>query len=318
MKKVLLGNSGEQISCVGLGTMYFGSKVSEKVSFEMLDYYTNQGGTFLDSANKYASWIPGFKGGESELIIGKWLKKKEIRRKMFLTSKVGFSYGDIPRSLKKEIIISECEKSLNRLGVDTIDLYFAHVYDTETPAEEVMEAFYLLQKQGKIRFAGASNYLGWQLAEAAIAAEKIGFEGFNCLQQRHTFIEPTLRANFGTQIILSPEIIQYCEKQNMTIIAYSPLLGGFYVKDGYPVPLQYQIKSNDLKIKRLQQIAGEVNVSPNAIVLAWMMKSTPKIIPLVTASSVVQLEENMKSLFVHLDVQQMELLNQEVYIPKKY
>src|SRR5690606_164426 len=130
-----------------------------------------QGGTFLDSANKYASWVPGFKGGESELLIGKWLKKRGIRENMFLTSKAGFAYDYIPRSLKKEIVIAECEKSLKRLGIEYVDLYFAHAYDTETPAEEVMEAFYLLQKQGKIRFAGASNYWGWQLNEAVSAAK---------------------------------------------------------------------------------------------------------------------------------------------------
>ena len=170
MQKVRLGDTNEQISCMGLGTMYFGSKIDEQTSFSMLDYYSEMGGSFIDSANKYASWVPGFQGGESELLIGKWLKQKANRDEMFLISKVGFPYGTIPRSLKKEIIISECERSLLRLGVETIDLYFAHAYDSATPAEEVMVAFSTLKEQGKIRVAGASNFWGWQLTEAASAA----------------------------------------------------------------------------------------------------------------------------------------------------
>lgn len=253
MQKIKLGNTNEQISCMGLGTMYFGSKVDEQTSFSILDYYSELGGSFLDSANKYASWVPGFQGGESELLIGKWLKQKANRDKMFLTSKVGFPYGNIPRSLKKEIIISECEKSLKRLGVETIDLYFAHAYDATTPLEEVMEAFSTLKEQGKIRFAAASNYLGWQLAEAASAAEKIGFEGFACLQQKHTYLEPGLRANFGTQLLLTPEIEEYCQIQNLTIMAYSPLLGGAYVNSDNPIPVQYQSAANDFRIKNLNK-----------------------------------------------------------------
>lgn len=141
MHSVFLGKSGAQISCMGLGTIYFGTKVDEHTSFLLLDRYTQSGGSFLDSANKYASWVPGF------------------------------PYGDILRSLKKEIIISECEKSLKRLGTETIDLYFAHAYDIETPAEETMEAFHHLKKEGKIRFTGASNYYAWQLSEAIAVAK---------------------------------------------------------------------------------------------------------------------------------------------------
>jgi aryl-alcohol dehydrogenase-like predicted oxidoreductase len=318
MQKVRLGNTNEQINCMGLGTMYFGSKVDEKTSFSMLNYYSELGGNFLDSANKYASWVPGFQGGESELLIGKWLKQKGIKDKMFLTSKVGFPYGNIPRSLKKEIIISECEKSLERLGVETIDLYFAHAYDATTPAEEVMEAFSMLKKQGKIRFAGASNFWGWQLAAAASEADKIGFEGFTCLQQRHTYLEPGLRANFGTQLLLTPETEEFCQTQNLTIMAYSPLLGGAYVNSDKPIPIQYQSTANDFRMKNLNQLAKELRVSPNAVVLRWMMQSSPAIIPMVTGSSVAQLEENMEALTFILNNEQLELLNQDIVQPNKF
>ena len=113
MQKIRLGNANEQISCMGLGTMYFGSKVDEQTSFSILNYYSEKGGTFLDSANKYASWVSGFQGGESELLIGKWLKQKGNRNKMFLTSKVGFPYENIPRSLKKEKRQSRLFRAVN-------------------------------------------------------------------------------------------------------------------------------------------------------------------------------------------------------------
>ena len=303
---------------MGLGTMYFGSKVDEQTSFSMLDYYSELGGSFIDSANKYASWVPGFQGGESELLIGKWLKRKANRDKMFLTSKVGFPYGTIPRSLKKEIIISECERSLKRLGVETIDLYFAHTYDEQTPAVEVMEAFSVLKKQGKIRFKGASNYLGWQLAEASFTTDKGDFEGFTCLQQRHTYLEPGLRSNFGTQLLLTPEIEEYCQIQNLNIMAYSPLLGGAYVNSDKSIPVQYQSAANDFRMKNLKQLAIELQVSPNAVVLHWMMQSTPVIIPMVTGSSVSQLEENMEALRFILNDEQLAILNQDLGQINKY
>lgn len=318
IKKITLGQTIHQISCMGLGTMYFGTKVSEQTSFDIMDFYAQAGGTFLDSANKYASWIPGFEGGDSEQLIGKWLKKRQNRNEMFVSSKVGFAYGNVPRSLKKNVIISECEKSLKRMGVDVIDLYFAHAYDVETPVEETMEAFYQLQKSGKIRFAGASNYYGWQLLESNIIAQAQGWDGFCCLQQRHTYLEPTLRANFGTQQLLTPEIQSLCKSKNITMMAYSPLLGGAYVKTEFDMSYQYYSATNNLRLKNLNEVACDLQVSHNAVVLAWMIQGHPAVIPMVTGSSVDQIEENLQALKIKLSVEQMEVLEQELVQPNKY
>jgi len=318
MKKITLGNTGEMISCMGLGTMYFGTKVDEKTSFQILDYYTAQGGSFLDTANKYACWIPGFQGGESEILLGKWMKQSANRNNLFVASKVGFPYGNIPRSLKRALIISECEKSLKRLGVETIDLYFAHAFDSETPPEETMEAFHQLKKEGKIRFAGASNFYAWQLSEANAAANIMGWEGFTCIQQRHTYLEPLMRTKFGTQLLLTPELQDFCAKKNLTIIAYSPLLGGAYSRSEIPVPDEYQNWTTEHRLTRLKIIADEQLVSPNAVVLAWMMQSSPSVIPLVSGSSTFQLKENLQALEVKLSGKQLELLNEEMTQPNKF
>ena len=318
MNKVILGKSGELISCIGLGAMYFGTKVDEQTSFNILDCYTACGGELLDSANKYASWVPGFQGGESEQVIGKWMKQRGNRQYMFITSKVGLPYGKIPRSLKKSLIISECEKSLKRLDVEIIDLYFAHAYDAEYPLEESMEAFHQLKKQGKIRFAGASNFYAWQLCEANITAKLRGWEGFSCIQQRHTYLEPSCWANFGTQLLLTPEIQDFCVRKDMSIMAYSPLLGGAYTRNDRPVPVQYQSPVNKIRMERLKEVADDLKVSVNAIVLAWMIQSSPGIIPIVAGSSVAQIEENLQVISFRLSANHLEILNQDIIEPIKY
>jgi aryl-alcohol dehydrogenase-like predicted oxidoreductase len=317
MRKVKLGMTDAEVSCISLGTMYFGSQMDEATSFTILDHYVSQGGSFIDSANKYASWIPGFQGGESETLIGKWMKLKGNRQNLFITSKVGFPYGDIPRSLKKEVIISECEKSLKRLDIETIDLYFAHAFDSETPIEESMEAFYQLRKAGKILYVGASNYYGWQLSGANMVAQNQGWEGFCCLQQRHTLLDSGLRAHFGSQLVLTPEIQEFCKEKNITLMAYSPLLSGAYVRSDVPIPVQYQSSINDKRLEVLKGIASDLNTSVNAIVLAWMMQSSPLVIPVVGGSSVAQMEENLSSLSLILTGEQMNHLNTPITYSKR-
>lgn len=311
MKRIELGNTGEKVSCMALGTMYFGSKTDRETSINLLDLYSDHGGSFLDTANKYASWVPGFKGGESEQLIGEWITKKGNRNELFISSKVGFPYGEIPRSLKREIIISECEKSLKRLGIETIDLYFAHAFDASTPLEESMEAFFQLKKSGKIRFAGASNFTTSQLSEANKIAKKSSWEGFSCLQQRHTFLEPNVQVYSGTQVDLTLEQMNFCGNNQISIMAYSPLMGGFYCRKDNEIPDQYQLNSNVIRQKNLFEIADQLRVSGNTLVLAWMMQNTSFEIPIVACSSTSQLMENMDALAVNLSKEQLEKLNHE-------
>ncbi|WP_066631048.1 aldo/keto reductase [Labilibacter marinus] len=309
MQKVQLGKTEETISIMGMGTMYFGTKVDKKTSFELLDRYVEVGGNFLDSANKYASWVPGFNGGESELLLGEWMKARNNRADMFITSKVGFPYEDIPRTLKKEVIISECERSLKRLGVDTIDLFFAHAYDVNTPIEESMEAFNLLKEQGKIRHIGGSNFPSWRLEQASNCAQQNGWDSFTCLQQRHTYLSPNLRAPFGNQLLITPEIEDYSQANGLTLMGYSPLLSGAYSKDDVEIPLQYQSAIADSQLKTLKEIAQEQNCSSNQLVLAWMLHSVPQVLPIVAASRMEQLNENLEAKDIVLSAEQMERLN---------
>lgn len=317
MKTAPLANTGESVSVVSLGTMYFGSKVPERDSFALLDYYTNQGGNFLDSANKYASWVPGFKGGESEELIGKWMKERNNRNELFLTSKVGFAYGLVPQSLKREIIISECEKSLKRLGVETIDLYFAHTFDVNIPEAEIMESFRLLKQSGKIRFAGASNFTTGRLAIANNAADQSGWEGFIALQQRHSYIQPWLGASFGTQLVLTPDHLEYCRIKGMAIMGYTPLLGGIYGQRELWIPQQYENVKTTERLKILNELAFEIGATPNQLVLAWMFQNNPPVLPIISAGSLSHLKENLGAAeLVLLPEQIIRMNNNPDSIPK--
>ena len=318
MKKTKLGKTGIEISVLGLGTMYFGSKVDEQTSFRLMDLYREHGGNFLDSANKYASWLPGCKGGESEMLINKWLKQRGRAADLVIATKVGFSYGDVPRSLKKEIIISECELSLRRLGVECIDLYFAHAYDPFTPIEETMEAFHQLKKAGKIRYVGASNYMDWRLQAANSLAELKDWEEFCCLQQRHTYVEPSIRADFGNQQVLTPGVADLCKERQISLMAYSPLLGGMYGKNEAALPVQYQSLANEQKMTSLRALTTKTPFTANQLVLSWMLHSSPKVIPMVSGSNEKQLKENLEAASISLSSEDMDLLDDPVVEPKTY
>lgn len=291
MKRIVLPVLGDTVSRYCLGTMYFGSKVGEADAYRLLDLYAGAGGNFLDSANKYASWLPGFRGGESETLLGRWLKGKP-RDRYVITSKVGFPYGEIPQSLAPKYIISECERSLKRLGTDYIDLYFAHSQDPATPIEESLKAFDVLLQSGKVRAIGASNFDAWRLAEAGCVARGQGWASFTALQQRYTYLQPVLGADLGTQKALSPEQIDYCRERGVLPMAYSPLMGGFYEHTSPILPLPYDSLQNNNRLALLRASAHAYGCTPSQLVLSWM--ASEGIVPLVTASREEHLLENLR------------------------
>ena len=173
MKKVKLGTRSLEVSALALGTDLIGSKISRAASFALFDFYKEKGGTFLDTANFYASWLPGFHGGESETTIGVWMKERGNRNEMVISSKLAFDYPESKGGLSASEIERECEKSLRRLQTDRIDLYYAHRDDRDTALEETMKAFDRLIRAGKVRAIGASNLPVWRIVQAnAIAKGK--------------------------------------------------------------------------------------------------------------------------------------------------
>jgi aryl-alcohol dehydrogenase-like predicted oxidoreductase len=303
-----LGRTGLKVSEFCLGAMYFGSRNDKETSYRILDQYTEAGGSFLDTANIYARWVPGYVGGESETLLGEWMRGRKNRSRMFVATKVGFEYPGVERGLRARQIKVECEKSLKRLGVDTIDLYYAHVDDRNTPMEETLEAFDRLVKAGKVRLIGASNFLAWRLERAHWVSQTHGWAEYCCVQQRYSCIRPKPGASFTPQIAANDDLLDYCRAQGITMLAYSPLLSGAYTRADRSFSEQYLGPDTDARLVALKSVAEEVGGTANQVVLAWMVQSDPPVIPLVAASTAEQMQENLGALEIELSAEQIARL----------
>ncbi len=308
MRTVPLGDTGVNVSAVCLGAMLFGSSTDRAASFQILDQYVDAGGSFVDTANIYAWWVGGCRGGESETLLGEWMRLRANRPRMFIATKVGFEYPGVERGLRADQIAAECEKSLRRLGTDYVDLYYAHVDDRATPLEETLEAFDRLVQAGKVRFIGASNFLAWRLAEARWVSRVHGWAQYCCIQQRHTYLRPQPGASFDPQIVANEDLFDLCRSQGVTLLAYSPLLGGAYTRPDRPLDPQYRATDTQASLEALRAVALETGATPNQVVLAWLMASDPPAIPLVAGSTMDQIHEDLGALRLSLSPEQMERL----------
>jgi aryl-alcohol dehydrogenase-like predicted oxidoreductase len=311
MKTVLLGNTGVQVSALCLGAMYFGTRNDEATSFRLLDQYVEAGGSFIDTANIYAHWVKGFKGRESEALLGRWMKSRKNRSKMFIATKVGFEIPPlgVPSSLSASLIERECEKSLELLGCETIDLYYAHTDDRSTPVEETLGAFEKLVKAGKVRFIGASNFTAWRLEEAHWTSASHGWSEYCCVQQRHTYLRPKPGASFSPQLAANEDLFDYCRNRKMTLLAYSALLSGGYTRSDREIGEQYAGADSQARMRILRAVAEEKGCLINQVILAWMLHGNPFVLPLIAASTEAQLSENLGALEIKLTSAEMDRLD---------
>ncbi len=309
MDKVRLGHTDEYVSELCLGTMYMGSKIDDKTSEALIEKYMDFGGTFIDTANNYAHWVPGFNGTESESFLGRWFTSAGKRAQVFLATKVGFDKKGIGRGLKYQQIIENCENSLKLMKTDYIDLYYAHTDDRSTPLEESMEAFYRLHRDGKIRFLGASNYTPWRFSDAQNICEKNGYLKFACLQNKFTYLRQTPCVMDRYHIVIDDDVMDFARDRELLLLAYSPLLQGFYTNTGRPVPGAYAGSFNEKRLEVLKSVAAEMGITLNRLVLAWMRAQSAEIAPIVSGSTVEQLEENLSALEVRIGLEQLEELN---------
>ncbi|MFP4344102.1 MAG: aldo/keto reductase [Anaerolineales bacterium] len=307
MQTVELGNTGVEVSALCLGAMYFGTRQDEETSFQLLDQYVDAGGSFIDTANIYAHWAPGGGGGESELLLGRWMRARGNRDDLFLASKVGFGYGEVERGLSPARIEEECEKSLERLGVESIDLYYAHVDDRKTALEETLGAFSRLVKAGRVRFIGASNYMTWRLERARCVSRIHDLPRYQGIQQRYSYLRPKPGAGFDPQLAVNDELLDYVRTEPVTLLAYSVLLSGAYTRAAREFPEQYRGPDSDARLQVLGEVVEESGATPNQVILAWMRQRG--IIPLIAASTRSQLQENLESLKVTLSQEALERLN---------
>lgn len=307
MQTQQLGQTDVRVSSLCLGAMFLGTKNDRASSFRLLDQYTDAGGSFIDTANIYAHWVPGFQGGESETLLGDWMRERRNRNRVFIASKVGFQYGSVPKRLQASDIEQECEKSLKRLGIETLDLYYAHVDDRQTPLEESLEAFNRLVKAGKVRLIAASNYLAWRLERANWISQENGWAAFCAVQQHYTYLRLRPGMNIKPQEMVNDDLLDYCADTRLTLLAYSVLQAGSYTRADRPFRKELQSEDNQRRLEALRAVAEESSISVNQVVLCWMLQRG--ILPLIAASTEEQLAENIAALEIKLSDAQMERLN---------
>ena len=309
MRSTALGTTGATVSALCLGTDYYGSRTPVPVARRLLDEFAAAGGTFLDTANLYACFVPGFVGGESETVIGDWMADRGNRSSMFVATKVAGPYLDVPRGLRAADVRRECDKSLRRLRTEVIDLYYAHVDDRATPLAEIVEAFDSLVSAGKVRFVGASNWATWRLAEARLLSEWHRWASVAALEFRHTFLRPTLGAEFADQVAVTEELLDFARAKRLPVVAYSILLNGAYSRPDRAVPVQYRGPDSEARLAALRDVAAEVAASPSQVVIAWMLHAAQPIIPIVGGSTVDQIRENVAAASLVLSEEQVGRLD---------
>ena len=300
-----LGRTGLKVSPLCMGTMQFGWSVDEADTHRILSATFEAGINFIDTADIYSKWVDGNPGGVSEIYIGNWMKKNNIpREQIVLATKVRGEMGKGPndQGLSRLHIINAVEASLRRLQTDYIDLYQSHWTDDDTPIEETLRAFDDLVKQGKVRYVGTSNIAAWELMQAMWTSDKHNLTRYDSLQPHYNLI---YRDEFER------ELRAVCAAYEIAVIPYSPLAGGFltgkYRKDE-PMPeskradgrKHIMTDKNFALIDEMEVIALRHKATISQVALAWMLADPLITSPIIGATSIKQLNENLGALNVKL------------------
>lgn len=312
MQKRALGNSGIKIAPLIFGGNVFGWTVDEKTSHALLDHFVDAGFDCIDTANVYSAWVPGHKGGESETIMGTWLKKRGGRDKVIIATKVGMQMGDGGKGLKPDYIAKSVDESLKRLQTDSIDLYQSHTDDESVPIAETLGAYKRLIESGKIRAIGASNFSAARLAEALKVANEQNLPRYETLQPLYNLTD---RADFEA------ERQAVCEKENVAVIPYYALAAGFLTgkyrsdKDlGKSVRGERSVKKYmDARgmgiLEALDKVAAETKAKPAQVSLAWLSQRGAVAAPIASATSIAQLDELIASTKLKLGAEAIKTLD---------
>ena len=309
MKTLSLGKDGPQVSAICLGTAYFGTRIDRDTAFEMMDTYYEQGGRFIDTANNYAGWMPEGLGGDSERTIGDWMRSRGVRDEIFIASKVGFNYREVPQGTSAALIRQENEKSLRNLGVERIDLYYTHLDDRSTPQEETLRTLDLLVRAGKVRLIGASNIAAWRMEGAYQISKAEGLAHFVVLQNQHSYLRPRPEVDWGDNVVMDNEHFDFARNRGVRLLAYYSLLKGAYARADRPLWASYDTEVNRQRLERLKVVADDLGVTLHQAVLGWMLNREPAVLPITAASKKAHLLENLGALEVEIAPEQMDFLN---------
>jgi aryl-alcohol dehydrogenase-like predicted oxidoreductase len=293
MKLRELGRSGIQVPPLCFGGNVFGWTADEKRSFELLEALAEAGLTFIDTANVYSAWVPGHQGGESEAIIGRWLKARGGRERLVIATKVGMRMGDGREGLKPDYIRVAVEESLSRLQTDYIDLYQSHRDDENVPLEETLGAYDELIKAGKVRAVGASNYSAARLREALEISARTGLPRYESVQPEYNLMERS---------VYEGELQRACVENEVGVINFFSLASGF-LSGKYRSRTDVEGRARGSRVEKymdergmrilaaLDDAARERGVKPATIALAWLMTRPGITAPIASATSVDQLQD---------------------------
>ncbi|MCX4459534.1 aldo/keto reductase [Streptomyces sp. NBC_01340] len=311
-----------EVSVLALGAMLFGSVTDEKTSFAVLDRYVEAGGNFVDTSDNYAFWTDGSQGGQSEELLGRWRRSRGTGDEIVFATKLGArplapgtGYTDNPEGLSAKVIREAAERSRERLGLDRIDLLYAHIEDRTVDPRETVEGFGELVAEGTVGLLGASNHAIWRVERARALAAAAGLPGYEVLQYQHSLLRP--RTDIPDALFpdgslggTTAELRGYLRAEPaLTLVAYSPLLRGAYVRQDKPLPADYDHPGTPPRLAALRAVARETGASPNQVVLAWQLGGGLPVIPLVGMSSLAQLEENLAAVDLELTPEQRERLD---------
>ncbi len=310
MEKRKIKNTDIEIAPINFGGNVFGWTLDEKQSFEILDKFVEGGFNFIDTADTYAWWVNGV-GGQSETIIGNWLKVRNNREKIVIATKVGSQTKEHGYDISRKHILQSVDESLKRLQTDYIDLYYTHFDDDKTPVEETMEAYNEIVKAGKVRHIAVSNVSPARIDESFAVSDKNGYVKYAALQPHYNLLE---RTKFETQY--APIV----EKYNLSVFPYWSLAAGFltgkYRKEedfntarGEGIKKYFNEKGLGI-LDALDKVAAKHNSQPATIALAWLLANPLITAPIVSATSDRQLQTIFDAPKIKLDSSDIDLLNQ--------
>jgi len=311
MDKRQLGGSELAVAPLCFGGNVFGWTADEKTSFALLDAFVDAGFDFIDTADTYSRWVPGHEGGESETIIGKWLKSRGSRNKVVIATKVGMDMGPAGKGLKAAHIRKSVEQSLTRLQTDRIDLYYSHKDDPDTPLEETLQAHAELVSQGKVRALGASNYSAERLREALDISKRLNLPRYEVLQPEYN-----LYARSGFEAALE----SLCGDAGLGVAPYYSLASGFltgkyrseddFGKSPRGARMSAYLNERGRSIlSALDEAAEEHHATPAQVAIAWLIARPSITAPIASATSVEQLQDLIGAARLELDADTIALLD---------
>jgi aryl-alcohol dehydrogenase-like predicted oxidoreductase len=311
MEKRQLGTSSLTVPPITFGGNVFGWTADEKTSFELLDAWLDAGFNFIDTADVYSRWHPGNSGGESEVIIGKWLKARGNRDKVIVASKLGNEMGPGKRGLSRKYMMQAVEDSLRRLQTDYIDLYQSHRDDPDTPIEETLSAYGELIKQGKVREIGASNFSADRLAESLRISKEKGLPRYQSLQPLYSLVE---RKEF------EGPLEDVCLQEKVGVIGYYSLASGFLTgKYRSRADLEGRTRGSRVEkylddyglgvLRALDDVAKRCNAKPGQVAIAWLIARPSVTAPIASATNRAQLAELAKAAEIKLDAESIRQID---------